>query len=106
LVVGIASPTAAALIAALATGSTHRRKIMGDDGPANVSFESNLSLAKGSPHAKAVFEPAQSRFNTWLSSLGHAETSAVSVAQPGWGLNGRGRNPFAANFVRAWRAAR
>ncbi len=62
LVVGIASPTTAALVAALATGSTHRHNIMGDDAPANVSFKSNLTLIKGSLHAKAVFESAQPRF--------------------------------------------
>ena len=44
LVVGIASPTTTALMAALQTGSTHRHKILSDDAPANVSFKSNLTL--------------------------------------------------------------
>src|SRR3954447_15296078 len=63
LVVGIASPTATAPIAVLHRGSTHCHKVMGDDAPANVSFKSNLTLIKGSLHAKAVFERAQPRFN-------------------------------------------
>ena len=58
LVVGIASPTPTALIAVLATGSTHGHKIMGDDAPANVSFKSNVALVKGSLHVESVFEGA------------------------------------------------
>src|SRR6476646_6763321 len=86
LVLGIVSPTTTTSSAALATGSTHRHKIMSDDAPADVSFKSNLTLIKGSLHAEAVFECAHACFN---ASLGHAETSAVSVALPGWGLDGR-----------------
>ena len=83
LVIGIASPTTTTPIAALARGSTHRHKIMSDDAPANVSFKSDLTLVKGSLHAKAVFERASGALQCLLSSLGHAETSAVSVARTG-----------------------
>src|SRR6516165_6508450 len=83
LVVGIASPTPRALIVTLATGSTHGHKIMGDDAPAKVSFKSNLALVKGPLHVEAVFERALAALQCRLSSLGHAETSAVSVALPG-----------------------
>src|SRR6201997_4254435 len=58
LVLGIVSPTTTAPSAALARSSTHRHKIMSDDAPANVSFKSDLTLVKGSLHAKAVFERA------------------------------------------------
>ena len=81
LVVGIASPTTTTPITALQTGPTHRHKILSDDAPANVSFKSNLTLIK-SLHAETVFECAHACFNL-LSSLGHAETSAVSVELPG-----------------------
>jgi hypothetical protein len=58
LIVGIASPITTASLGALDTGSTHRHEIMSDDAPANVSFKSNLTLVKSSPHAEAVFERA------------------------------------------------
>jgi hypothetical protein len=57
------------LIGVFHTGSTHRHKIMGDDAPANMSFKSNLTLIKGSLHAKAVFERAQARFNACSPAL-------------------------------------
>src|SRR6516165_3367666 len=64
LVVGIASPTTTAPIAAaLATGSTHCHKIMSDDAPANVPFKSDLTLVEGSLHSKVVFERAHARFD-------------------------------------------
>src|SRR5258708_16679244 len=63
LVLGIVSPTTTTASAALATGSTHRHKIMSDDAPADVSFKSNLTLIKGSLHAEAVFECAHACFN-------------------------------------------
>jgi hypothetical protein len=56
---------------------------MGDDAPAKVSFKSNLALVKGPLHVEAVFERALAALQCRLSSLGHAETSAVSVALPG-----------------------
>jgi hypothetical protein len=46
---------------------------MSDDAPANMSFKSNLSLVKGSPHAKAVFERAQPRFNACSPALAAPE---------------------------------
>jgi hypothetical protein len=49
-------------------GSTHCHKIMGDDAPANVSLKSNLTLIKGSLHAKAVFERAEPRLNARVAS--------------------------------------
>jgi hypothetical protein len=56
-------------IAAVATDSTYCHKIMSDDAPANVSFKSDLTLVKGSLHAKAVFERAQARFNACSPAL-------------------------------------
>jgi hypothetical protein len=73
LVFGIASPTTTAPMAALPTGSTHRHKILSDDAPANVSFKSNLTLIKGSLHAKAVFERTQARFNACSPTLATAK---------------------------------
>jgi hypothetical protein len=53
-----------------------------------ASFEVRSHPCNGSLHAKAVFERAQARFNAGSPALGHAETSAVSVAAAGYGLNG------------------
>src|ERR1700752_1571816 len=74
LVLGIVSPTTTAPSAALARSSTHRHKIMSDDAPANVSFKSDLTLVKGSLHAKAVFERAHvpnryTRLGTWTAII-------------------------------------
>src|SRR5580704_4563505 len=63
LVLGIVSPTTTTSSAALATGSTHRHKIMSDDAPADVSFKSDLTLIKCSLHAEAVFECAHACFD-------------------------------------------
>ena len=82
LVVGIASPTTTAPIAALQTGSTHRHKIMSDDAPANISFKSNLTLIKGSLHAKAVFERAQARFNACSPALATAKPALFLSRSP------------------------
>src|SRR5271168_690396 len=73
LVVGVASPTTTAPIAALQTGSTHRHKILSDDAPANMSFKIQSHPYKASLHAKAVFERAQARFNACSPSLATAK---------------------------------
>ena len=82
LVVGIASPTTTAPIAAVQTGSTHRHKILSDDAPANISFKSNLTLIKGSLHAKAVFERAQARFNACSPALATAKPALFLSRSP------------------------
>jgi hypothetical protein len=69
LVLGIVSPTTTAPIAALPRSSTHRHKIMSDDAPAKVPFKSDLTLVKGSLHAKAVFERAHACFNARSPAL-------------------------------------
>jgi hypothetical protein len=81
--VGIASPTTTVLIAAFHTGSTHRHKIMSDDAPANMSFKSNLTLIKGSLHAKAVFERAQARFNACSPALATPKPALFLSRSPG-----------------------
>ena len=83
LVIGIASPTTTTPIAALARGSTHRHKIMSDDARANVSFKSDLTLVKGSLHAKAVFERAQARFNACSPALTTAKPALFLSRSPG-----------------------
>ena len=83
LVLGIASPTATAPIAALEMGSTHRHKVMGDDAPANVSFKSNLTLIKGSLHAKAVLERAKPRLYARSPALATPEPALFLSRRPG-----------------------
>ena len=78
-------------MAALGTGSTHRYKIMSDDAPADVSFKSNLTLIESSPHTKAVFERAKARFNACSPALTTPKPALFTLAEPDWGLKGRGQ---------------
>ena len=81
LVVGNASSTAAAPMALTGLDSCH--KVMGDDAPANVSFKSNLTLIKGSLHAKAVFERAEPRLNARSPALTTAKPALFLSRRPG-----------------------
>ena len=82
LVLGIVSPTPTTSSAALATGSTHRHKIMSDDAPADVSFKSDLTLVKGSLHTKAVFERAHTRFDASSPALATAKPTLFLSRRP------------------------
>src|SRR6516225_4539465 len=91
LVVDMASPTTTARMGSLQRGSTHGHKVMGDDAPADVSFKANLTLIKSSPHPKAVFERAQARFNACSPALTTPKPALFTLAEPDWGLKGRGQ---------------
>jgi hypothetical protein len=63
---------------------------MADDAPANVPFKSDFAFIKGSPHAKAVFERAHTRFNACSPALATPEPALFQLALPDWSLNGHG----------------
>src|SRR5215472_14020373 len=91
LVLDMASPTTTARLGSLQRDSTHGHKVVGDDAPADVSFKANLTLIKGSPHPKAVFERAKARFNACSPALTTPKPALFTLEEPDWGLNGRGQ---------------